>query len=69
MLISNLAQLLNPFLPFSSKNVKEMLGLNELRWEEIEISSMSLKGIKPLFKRIDLERIDEELERLNEGIL
>ncbi|MGE7595644.1 methionine--tRNA ligase [Peribacillus frigoritolerans] len=68
-IISNLAQLLNPFLPFSSKNVKEMLGLNELRWEEIEISSMSLKGIKPLFKRIDLERIDEELERLNEGIL
>ncbi|MGE9752719.1 methionine--tRNA ligase [Bacillus inaquosorum] len=68
-IISNLAQLLNPFLPFSSKNVKEMLGLNELRWEEIGISSMSLKGIKPLFKRIDLERIDEELERLNEGIL
>ncbi|MEW5594811.1 methionine--tRNA ligase [Peribacillus frigoritolerans] len=68
-IISNLAQLLNPFLPFSSKNVKEMLGLNELIWEEIEISSMSLKGIKPLFKRIDLERIDEELERLNEGIL
>ncbi|MFD9627403.1 hypothetical protein [Peribacillus muralis] len=46
-----------------------MLGLNELRWEEIEISSMSLKEIKPLFKRINLERIDEELERLNEGIL
>ncbi|MDF2000191.1 methionine--tRNA ligase [Peribacillus frigoritolerans] len=68
-IISNLAQLLNPFLPFSSKNVKEMLGLNELRWEEIEMSSMSLKGVKPLFKRIDLERIDEELERLNEGIL
>jgi methionyl-tRNA synthetase len=68
-IISNLAQLLNPFLPFSSKNVKEMLGLNELRWEEIEISSMSLKGIKPLFKRIDLVRIEEELERLNEGIL
>jgi methionyl-tRNA synthetase len=68
-IISNLAQLLNPFLPFSSKNVKEMLGLNELKWEEIEISSISLKEIKPLFKRIDLVRIEEELERLNEGIL
>lgn len=68
-IISNLAQLLNPILPFSSKNVKEMLGLNELSWEEIEITSMSLKRIKPLFKRIDLERIEEELERLNEGIL
>ncbi|ART78103.1 methionine--tRNA ligase [Sutcliffiella horikoshii] len=68
-IISNLTQLLNPFLPFSSENVKEMLGLNELRWEEIEISSLSLKEIKPLFERIDLVRIDEELERLNEGIL
>lgn len=68
-IISNLAQLLNPFLPFSSNNVKEMLGINELKWEEIEMSSISLKGIKPLFKRIDLDRIDEELERLNAGIL
>ncbi|WP_226681564.1 methionine--tRNA ligase [Sutcliffiella horikoshii] len=68
-IISNLTQLLNPFLPFSSENVKEMLGLNELKWEEIEISSLSLKEIKPLFERIDLVRIDEELERLNEGIL
>ncbi|MEG9295016.1 methionine--tRNA ligase [Mangrovibacillus sp. Mu-81] len=67
-IISNLAQLLHPFLPFSSQNVKEMLGLNELRWEEVEISSMTLKGINPLFKRIELERIEEELKRLNDGI-
>lgn len=68
-IISNLAQLLYPFLPFSSQRVKEMLGLNELKWEEIEVSSMTLKGVKPLFIRIDLVRIEEELERLNEGIL
>ncbi len=67
--ISNLAQLLHPFLPFSSQNVKEMLGLDELNWEEIELSSLSLKEIKPLFKRIDLARIEEELARLNEGAL
>lgn len=68
-IISNLAQLLHPFLPFSSQNVKEMLGLSELSWEEIEISSISTKEIKPLFKRIDLVRIEEELERLNGGAL
>jgi methionyl-tRNA synthetase len=67
-IISNLAQLLHPFLPFSSQNVKEMLGLNELRWEELEVSSMTLNEIKPLFKRIELEIIEEELKRLNEGI-
>ena len=68
-IISNLAQLLHPFLPFSSQNIKEMLGLNELVWEEIELSSISLKEIKPLFKRIDLVRIEEELARLSEGAL
>ena len=68
-IISNLAQLLNPFLPFSSQNVKEILELSELSWEEVEIPSLSLKEIKPLFKRIDLVRIEEELERLSKGAL
>lgn len=68
-IISNLAQLLNPFLPFSSKKVKEMLGLDELGWEEIEPVSVSLSEIKPLFDRIDLVKIEEELERLNKSVL
>lgn len=68
-IISNLAQLLNPFIPFSSEKVKELLGLNELRWEEIKISPVSLNGIQPLFKRIDLVRIEEEIARLKEGVV
>jgi methionyl-tRNA synthetase len=66
-IISNLAQLLNPFLPFSSNKVKGMLGLNEFTWTEIDISSISLKDIHPLFNRIDVTNIEEELNRLNEG--
>ncbi|MDS9470745.1 hypothetical protein [Sporosarcina pasteurii] len=46
-----------------------MLGLNELRWQEIEPISISLSEIKPLFDRIDLMKIEEELERLNKGVL
>ncbi|WP_226679955.1 methionine--tRNA ligase [Sutcliffiella horikoshii] len=65
-IIANLTQLLNPFLPISSDKVKEMLGLKELRWEEIEVLTVHLEEIKPLFERIDVKRIDEELERLNE---
>lgn len=67
-IISNLAQLLNPFLPFSSHEVKNMLRLSELKWEEIELSNIVLKDIKPLFERIEKERIEEELENLNNGI-
>ncbi|RLQ97454.1 methionine--tRNA ligase [Falsibacillus albus] len=64
-IIANLAQLLKPFLPFSSGKVKEMLGLENLAWKEIVPRSISLQGVKPLFERIEKERIDQELERLN----
>ena len=63
-IIANLSQLLNPFLPFSSEKVKMMLELKELRWEEIEVISVNLQEIKPLFERIEVERIEEELEKL-----
>lgn len=67
-IITNLTQLLNPFLPFSSHEVKNMLCLSELKWEQVELSNIVLKDIKPLFERIEKERIDEELEKLNNGI-
>ncbi|XXM74469.1 methionine--tRNA ligase [Lysinibacillus sphaericus] len=66
-IISNLAQLLQPFLPFSSGKVKEMLGLGEFKWEEVEAGVITLKDIEPLFKRIELGEIEQELSRLNEG--
>ncbi len=67
-IISNLAALLQPFLPFSSEKVKDMLGLGEFRWSEFEPGVKTLKDIKPLFERIDVGKIEEELSRLNEGV-
>ncbi|MDP4107250.1 MAG: methionine--tRNA ligase [Bacillota bacterium] len=67
-IITNLTQILNPFLPFSSHEVKNMLRLSELKWEQVELSNIVLKDIKPLFERIEKERIEEELEKLNNGI-
>ncbi|TLS36955.1 methionine--tRNA ligase [Pseudalkalibacillus caeni] len=63
-IIANLAQLLYPFLPFSSEKVKEMLRLGELKWEETEHTVVSLHEVKPLFERIEKERIEEELDKL-----
>lgn len=62
-IVANSAQLLNPFLPFSSRQVKEMLGINEFVWKEIT-PAKKLSYVKPLFERIDIKRIDDELERL-----
>lgn len=65
-IIANLAQLLSPFLPFSSEDVQMMLKLRKPEWKEIELGELTLAYVKPLFERIDVGQIDVELERLKE---
>ncbi|MBB2479642.1 methionine--tRNA ligase [Bacillus sp. APMAM] len=64
-LIANLAYILMPFLPFSSSKVKEMLKTTETEWKAFYVNSLQLSNVEPLFERIDLTRIEEELEKLN----
>ncbi|WP_414056160.1 class I tRNA ligase family protein [Macrococcus equi] len=63
--IQNLNQLLNPFLPFSAEQLKTMLGLETLKWNVIEDLPTALTNISPLYERIDIKQIDEEIEKLN----
>ncbi|SFE34020.1 methionyl-tRNA synthetase [Bacillus sp. OV194] len=63
-IIANLAQLLEPFLPFSSKEVQQALGMKESSWKVIYPDRIQLSGVKPLFERIDIKQINEELKRL-----
>ncbi len=65
-ILANLSQLLHPFLPFSSDAVQTMLGIESLKWEEIEISNVPLEKVNVLFERIDLERVKEEVQLLKE---
>ncbi|CAM3722882.1 methionine--tRNA ligase [Mesobacillus zeae] len=65
-IIINSAQLLSPFLPFSSQEIKEMLGMFDFRWQPIEYNPAALVSVRPLFKRIDTERISIEIEKLNQ---
>ncbi|PGS56400.1 methionine--tRNA ligase [Bacillus sp. AFS041924] len=62
--IANLAQILHPFLPFSSNEIKEMLNLPNLEWKEVTPILVKLNDVNPLFERIDVSRIDVELEQL-----
>lgn len=63
--IANLAQLLSPFLPFSSNEIKKTLGISELHWKPIYSYRTDLKNINPLFERIDVLTIENEVEKLN----
>lgn len=65
--IANLAQLLNPFLPFSSQRLQRMLRISEMKWMEASYNPVSLSNVELLFEKIDLDRIDEEIEILRRG--
>lgn len=64
-LIGNLANILTPFLPFSSEKVNKMLNTLETSWNSFLVQPQTLSNVEPLFERIDPSRIEEELERLN----
>ena len=52
-LVANLSNLYEPFIPKSSKKVRELLDIPQASWEYIEVKKdKSLKGIEPLFERI-----------------
>ncbi|MFT8311348.1 MAG: methionine--tRNA ligase [Sporolactobacillus sp.] len=62
--IANLAQLLAPLLPFSSRKLAEALHLGPFKWETIHCSEKLPEDLDPLFTRIDPEQIQVEHERL-----
>ena len=64
-IIGNVAQLLSPFLPFSSEEVRKVLKLKSFNWLPIQVQGHIIEKITPLFERIDPEMIQVELEQLN----
>jgi len=66
-IIGNSAQILSPFLPLSSEEVKRYLQIAEFSWQPINIAPIQLQKNKPLFERIDTSLIKEELDNLKEN--
>ena len=65
-IIANLSVLLNPFLPFTSKKIQDMLNLDVDKWGYIELSSEKyIAPVSILFERIDKKVILEEEQKLN----
>lgn len=63
-MIQNLAQLLRPFLPFAADKIAKMLQKELTAWHPTNILPAYISDIEPLYERIDLEQIDEEMEKL-----
>ena len=65
-LLANLAVLLKPFLPFSSKQVMEWLGLTDI-WERHDIyKNIVLHEISILFQRLDCNQIEKEIKKYSD---
>ncbi|WP_150268671.1 methionine--tRNA ligase [Paenibacillus tepidiphilus] len=66
-IIANLAQLLNPFVPFSCADIRKFLSLEAPVWQPVAVKAGTyIEEPKLLFERIDPERIAEETARLKE---
>ncbi|KRF09918.1 methionine--tRNA ligase [Paenibacillus sp. Soil787] len=65
-IIANLSTILEPFVPFSCKKIRGFLGLLEPSWVYLESpSGRKLSQVEVLFQRIEISRIEEELQLLN----
>lgn len=66
-MIVNLAQLLEPFVPFSTRKIRAMLGITNLEWRLQPTLPEEILSVTPLFARLDLGLIEEELNLLIMG--
>lgn len=64
-IIANLSHLLEPFLPFSSAKIRNILKIENVVWQCIEVpSGLELGHVVILFERIDKKVIQEEEVKL-----
>ncbi|MEM5633072.1 methionine--tRNA ligase [Bacillus cereus] len=63
-LIANFANLLEPFLPFSSERVRSTLSIIKRNWEPQNTLPSRIDSVQPLFERIDVKQIEHEVGKL-----
>lgn len=72
-LTANLAIAFEPFLPFSSKRLRNMIGMEQFNWEQLGSTDLLLTGRKLpkpslLFSKIEDEVIQAQMEKLQNTI-
>lgn len=73
ILVCNLSALVAPFLPFTTKNIQDMLGFKIEKWDDIGKftipAGVNIKEVKILFKKLDEKRIKMEKEKLGQELI
>lgn len=67
-IIANLANVLEPFLPFTCRRIRDFLSISQAGWQYTEIAPGTIiRSLEVLFTRIDAAVIEEEVARLGKG--
>ncbi|MEC0368488.1 methionine--tRNA ligase [Paenibacillus chibensis] len=67
-IIANLGSLLEPFLPFACAKIRSFLSLPDPSWRTAAVpAGTKIRDVELLFERIDVARIAEETQRLQNG--
>ena len=70
IIISYLAIVSEPFLPFTSVKLKNMIGLNDYSWDDLDKIfgtinyNITIVDIEILFKRIEDSEIEYQIDKL-----
>ena len=71
-IIRALTVLYEPFIPVSSGEIRAMLGLGDVSWEDsaredVNLRGASLREIRPPFRKIEEDRVNEEIAKLEQA--
>lgn len=66
-IVANLSNLLEPFMPFCCKKIREFLSIEEGIWSFIEIKEVKKKKWEKLFEEIDKRNIHDEIRALKDN--
>ena len=74
VIVSYLAVISEPFIPFTSKKLKDMIGLKEVDWKDLDNLKdqidfdFKINNKEMLFRRIEDSEIEFQKSKLNKGI-
>tara|TARA_B100000609_G_scaffold40980_1_gene31370 strand:- start:148 stop:2160 length:2013 start_codon:yes stop_codon:yes gene_type:complete len=67
-IVANISILCEPFIPFTSKKIKELLNINDINWSDVSSSVVNagheISGKAHIFSKIEDQAIEDQIKKL-----
>ena len=64
--IANLSNLLSPFMPESSEEICNFIGMGSNKWMYTEVKNKKIEDVHVIFEKIDKKNVNKEIELMKE---